>query len=97
MTAICASAPTMFTIAISLAVCARFEPCAGARSRASPLYCRITFAVQNFAVPVCVVLGFVLDPSCLISVNAFTHVLLESDGGGGGRNWSADVRRNGRT
>jgi len=36
---------------------------ADAISRAKPLYCRTTFAVQNFAVFVSVVFGFVFDPA----------------------------------
>src|SRR5215471_8041256 len=94
---ICASAPSVFTIANSRAEAARSMLLAVATSRASSLYIRMTLAVQNFAVDVSVVFGFVLEPCALISLNASTHSWLESDGGGGGRNWSALFRMNGRT
>src|SRR4051812_11560704 len=97
MQEICASAPTVFTIARSRAVSARLEPLATATSRASRLYWRVTFAVQNLAVPVSVVFGLAFDPCDLISSNALTQVVLVSDGGGVGRNCAADRRMNGRT
>src|SRR6266851_1991450 len=97
MTEICASAPTVLTIATRRAVSTSPRPWAVATSRASVLYCRITFAVQNRAVDLSPAFGFVLEPSALISLNAVTHWLLPRDGGGGGRNWSPLCRMKGRT
>ena len=54
-------------------------------------------AVQNLAVDVSTVFGFVLEPCTLISLKAATHNGLDSDGGGGGRNWSGRCRMNGVT
>src|SRR5690349_4912435 len=66
-------------------------------SRASRLYWRMTFAVQNCAVFFSAASGFVLDPCILSSLNAATHWSLESDGGGGGRNCPLTFLTNGLT
>jgi hypothetical protein len=73
MTEICASAPTTFTIAIRRAVSTISLFLAAATSRARRLYCRITFAVQNFAVVVSAVFGFAFEPWTSISLNTSTH------------------------
>ena len=54
----------------------------------------MTFAVQNLAVVVSVVFGFMLEPCTLTSLKAATHCGLDSDGGAGGWNWSARCRMN---
>src|SRR6266567_8230296 len=97
MTEICASGPTVFTIATSRAVSTTPSDLLVATSRASRLYWRITFAVQNRATDVSEVFGFVFEPCSLISLKAATHSALESDGGGPGRNWSPLSRMNGLT
>src|SRR5262249_54198243 len=61
-------------------------------------YWRTTFAVQKIATAVWSGVRVALSaaPSDLISLNASTHCWLCSDGGGGGRNWSALSSPNGR-
>ena len=68
-------------------------------SRAARLYWRITFAVQKRATAVWADVRVVLfaAPTDLIWLNASDHSVLESGGGGGGRNWSCLCRTNGRT
>src|SRR3954447_16912355 len=78
----------MLTIASSLAVLRRLSALLVAKSRSASLYCRTTFAVQNFAMFVSAAVRVVLvaDPRSLTSLNAVTHAELESAGGGGGSN-----------
>src|SRR5512132_2151801 len=99
MTEICASAPTTLIMAASRAVWSRSSPRATAMSRTLWFSCRITFADQNLAMSVCSCVRAVLSaaPYFLIWLNASTHVLLESDGGGSGRNCAPLPRMNGRT
>src|SRR5689334_23645995 len=92
-----ASAAIVSTIAKRRADCTRSMLWPAATLRARPLYCRITFAVQNIAVVLSAVFGFVLDPCSLTSLNASTHAWLWRDGGGGGRTRSVLSRMNGRT
>src|SRR5690242_17598672 len=88
------SSAITLTIATKRALATVSRPWASTIPRATALYWRTTFAVQNFAVAVWSAVRTVLVelPYALTSLNASTHAWLDSDGGGGGRNCLALFR-----
>src|SRR5437868_657217 len=81
------------------AVWTRLNPFASVMSRATRLYCRMTFADQDLAMFVSSAARMVLvaPPQVFTSLYAVTQSELDSAGGGPGRNWEPLVRMKGRT